>query len=430
MSLSGDPRKFLLLRPGDIPTRRHLFASPGGKDRKWGSSEAEEAGRVQRDTSALHQHGRRPGVRMSSCPWRALRVRERQSSVRGDPRPRRPRPDLALRPVRQEIQRLQRRTGSSDVPPYREMKGQQKTAEAEEGTVQIQEGAVATGEDPTSVAIASIQSAATFPDPNVKYVFRTENGGQVMYRVIQVSEGQLDGQTEGTGAISGYPATQSMTQAVIQGAFTSDDAVDAEGTAAETHYTYFPSTAVGDGAGGTTSGSTAAVVTTQGSEALLGQATPPGTGQFFVMMSPQEVLQGGSQRSIAPRTHPYSPKSEAPRTTRDEKRRAQHNEVERRRRDKINNWIVQLSKIIPDCSMESTKSGQSKGGILSKACDYIQELRQSNHRLSEELQGLDQLQLDNDVLRQQVEDLKNKNLLLRAQLRHHGVEVVIKNDSN
>lgn len=316
------------------------------------------------------------------------------------------------------------------MPPHREMKGQQKTAETEEGTVQIQEGAVATGEDPTSVAIASIQSAATFPDPNVKYVFRTENGGQVMYRVIQVSEGQLDGQTEGTGAISGYPAAQSMTQAVIQGAFTSDDAVDTEGTAAETHYTYFPSTAVGDGTGGTTSGSTAAVVTTQGSEALLGQATPPGTGQFFVMMSPQEVLQGGSQRSIAPRTHPYSPKSEAPRTTRDEKRRAQHNEVERRRRDKINNWIVQLSKIIPDCSMESTKSGQSKGGILSKACDYIQELRQSNHRLSEELQGLDQLQLDNDVLRQQVEDLKNKNLLLRAQLRHHGVEVVIKSDSN
>ncbi|XP_060054124.1 upstream stimulatory factor 1 isoform X2 [Erinaceus europaeus] len=188
-----------------------------------------------------------------------------------------------------------------------------------------------------------------------------------MYRVIQVSEGQLDGQTEGSGAISGYPATQSMTQAVIQGAFTSDDAVDAEGTAAETHYTYFPSTAVGDGAGSTASGSTAAVVTTQGSEALLGQATPPGTGQFFVMMSPQEVLQGGSQRSIAPRTHPYSPKSEAPRTTRDEKRRAQHNEVERRRRDKINNWIVQLSKIIPDCSVESTKSGQVQGAPGAKA---------------------------------------------------------------
>lgn len=31
--------------------------------------------------------------------------------------------------------------------------------------------------------------------------------------------------------------------------------------------------------------------------------------------------------------------------------------VERRRRDKINNWIVTLSKIIPDCSMDSTKTG-------------------------------------------------------------------------
>ena len=67
---------------------------------------------------------------------------------------------------------------------------------------------------------------------------------------------------------------------MIQGAFTSDDAVDAEGTAAETHYTYFPGTAVGDGAAGATSGSTAAVDTTQGSEALLGQATPPSTGEM------------------------------------------------------------------------------------------------------------------------------------------------------
>lgn len=54
---------------------------------------------------------------------------------------------------------------------------------------------------------------------------------------------------------------------------------------------------------------------------------------------------------------------------------------------------------------------QSKGGILSKACDYIQELRQSNHRLSEELQGLDQLQLDNDVLRQQVRQMSGQAAL-------------------
>ncbi|NXD03746.1 USF2 factor, partial [Certhia familiaris] len=50
-------------------------------------------------------------------------------------------------------------------------------------------------------------------------------------------------------------------------------------------------------------------------------------------------------------------KLEGPRVPRDERRRAQHNEVERRRRDKINNWIVQLSKIIPDCGSDSGKSG-------------------------------------------------------------------------
>ncbi|NWX07250.1 USF1 factor, partial [Caloenas nicobarica] len=140
------------------------------------------------------------------------------------------------------------------------------------------QGAVATGEDPTSIAIASIQSATTFRDPNIKYVFHTENGGtQLMYRVIQVADGQLDGQTEGAGAISGYPATQSMTQAVIQGAFTSEDTVETEAAATETHYTYFPTAAVADAGSSAGAGTAAtAVVTTQSSEALLGQPTPTG----------------------------------------------------------------------------------------------------------------------------------------------------------
>jgi hypothetical protein len=57
------------------------------------------------------------------------------------------------------------KTSASYEPPHRDLMGQQKTAETQEGTVQIQKGVVA---DPTSVAIASIQSAATFSDPNVK----------------------------------------------------------------------------------------------------------------------------------------------------------------------------------------------------------------------------------------------------------------------
>jgi len=46
-------------------------------------------------------------------------------------------------------------------------------------------------------------------------------------------------------------------------------------------------------------------------------------GQFYVMMSPQDVLQG--QRNIAPR-NTFQPKMEGGRTSRDDRRRATHNE--------------------------------------------------------------------------------------------------------
>lgn len=79
---------------------------------------------------------------------------------------------------------------------------------------------------------------------------------------------------------------------------------------------------------------------------------------------------------------------------RDDRRRATHNEVERRRRDKINHWIMKLGSIIPanglmpasgatdesgaECSNSTATSDiQSKGGILSKACEYIPMLQEN-----------------------------------------------------
>ncbi len=38
---------------------------------------------------------------------------------------------------------------------------------------------------------------------------------------------------------------------------------------------------------------------------------------------------------------------------RDDRRRVSHNEVERRRRDKINNWILKLGKIMPSDSTQN-----------------------------------------------------------------------------
>ncbi|XP_074525226.1 upstream stimulatory factor 1 isoform X1 [Halichoeres trimaculatus] len=295
------------------------------------------------------------------------------------------------------------------------MKSQQKSPEPDGNVTINEEGSVATAEDPA--AIATIQSAATFTDQPIKYLFKTEGaGGQVTYRVIQVSDGQLEGQTEGTPAVSlvtGFPAT---TQTVTQAVFSQSDGLEGDGSA-ETQYTYYPAT-IADATTGTM------VTTVQASDTLLGQTAP--TGQLYVMMSPQEVLTGSNQRTIAPRTQPYIAKQEAPRASRDEKRRAQHNEVERRRRDKINNWIVQLSKTIPDCNIDYTKTGQvllsqSKGGILSKACEYIKELRQSNLKLGEDIATLDRLRIDNQLLRQEVEDWKSKNQILRNLLRQHGI---------
>ncbi|XP_056330313.1 upstream stimulatory factor 1 isoform X6 [Danio aesculapii] len=279
------------------------------------------------------------------------------------------------------------------------MKGQPKSSEPDVSVPVIEEGAVATAEDPS--AITTIQSASTFStDQPIKYLFKTEGaGGQVTYRVIQVADGQLEAQPDGTTAVSvvtGFPAT---TQPVTQAVFSQSEGLEGDGT--ETHYTYYPAT-ISDATAGTM------VTGVQASDALLSQSAP--AGQLYVMMSPQEVLTGANQS-----------KSEGPRTSRDEKRRAQHNEVERRRRDKINNWIVQLSKTIPDCTIDSTKTGQSKGGILSKACDYIQELRQSNSRLGDELNSIERLRMDNQLLRQEVEDWKSKNQILRNQLRQHGI---------
>ncbi|XP_034238494.1 upstream stimulatory factor 1 isoform X1 [Thrips palmi] len=145
--------------------------------------------------------------------------------------------------------------------------------------------------------------------------------------------------------------------------------------------------------------------------------TAPLTGQFYVIGSPQEVF-GTSQvqRSLAPRMG--SGLEGGPRAVRrDDKRRATHNEVERRRRDKINTWIVELSKIVPDCVPESTKSpGQSKGGILSKAFKYIMELRTQNSRLADGHKQTETLAHKVKQLQKEVEALQAKNASLEQEV--------------
>lgn len=64
---------------------------------------------------------------------------------------------------------------------------------------------------------------------------------------------------------------------------------------------------------------------------------------------------------------------------------------------------------------------QSKGGILSKACEYIQELRTANATMGESLKDTERLSVDNELLKQQIEELKQENMMLRQQLQQHGI---------
>lgn len=237
--------------------------------------------------------------------------------------------------------------------------------------------------------------------------------GQVTYRVVQVTQ---DG-SEATAQVvsTGFPPGAQVAQAVIQAPFSNGGSPTSDNQS-ETRFTYFPSASSGEGA--VTSQADVSTAT------AIGPVTAAG-GQFYVMMSPQDVLQG--QRNIAPRTG-FTPKIEG-RSTRDDRRRATHNEVERRRRDKINNWIVHLSKLVPECSQDHKQgqvnaiSVQSKGGILAKACEYIQELRTANARMAESLKETERISVDCDLHRQQCEELKQENSILRAALQQHGIVI-------
>lgn len=123
------------------------------------------------------------------------------------------------------------------------------------------------------------------------------------------------------------------------------------------------------------------------------------TAPVYLMVPTNEICSPSSQ------TKSTKSQKQFGRTIRDEKRRANHNEVERRRRDNINKWIVELSKVIPDCSNDHTKHGQSKGGILEKTVQYLQDLKTHNQQLIEQLRNMDRIKIENELLKEENQKL-------------------------
>ncbi|KMQ95468.1 upstream stimulatory factor 1-like protein [Lasius niger] len=138
----------------------------------------------------------------------------------------------------------------------------------------------------------------------------------------------------------------------------------------------------------------------------------PLNGQFYVLSNGNDVVTSESARAVAPRVTKLQIEGSQNIITnvkkRDERRRVTHNEVERRRRDKINNWITKLGKLLADCDQNVNKEGdaktnfepQSKGGILARACDYITKLREAQEKLSQSMDESAQLIEEAKTLRQ------------------------------
>jgi len=152
----------------------------------------------------------------------------------------------------------------------------------------------------------------------------------------------------------------------------------------------------------------------------------PINGQFYVIGNPSDVLGGAGQRTIAPRTGPYTLDSSLLHNKEDKlgTRRATHNEVERRRRDNINNWIMKLSKLLPDCNNHENSQGkhsQSKGGILAKACEYLAETRNTHQKLADTLKKNEEILAEKDRISSRLEQLQKENEVLKQQLQSHGI---------
>ncbi|XP_070160171.1 upstream stimulatory factor 2 isoform X1 [Polyergus mexicanus] len=158
----------------------------------------------------------------------------------------------------------------------------------------------------------------------------------------------------------------------------------------------------------------------------------PLNGQFYVLSNGNDVVTSESARAATPRVTKLQIEGSqniiANVKKRDERRRVTHNEVERRRRDKINNWISKLGKLLADCDQNVNKEGdakanfepQSKGGILARACEYITELRETQEKLSQSMDENAQLIEEAKTLRQVVSQLKDENSKLKVQISKQG----------
>lgn len=156
--------------------------------------------------------------------------------------------------------------------------------------------------------------------------------------------------------------------------------------------------------------------------------TSPLNGQLYVLSNGNNVVTSESAKAVVPSVAKLQIEGSQNIVTtvkkRDERRRVTHNEVERRRRDKISNWISKLAKLLADCDQSVKEEPdakpnlepQSKGGILARAYEYITELRDAPEKLTKSMDENVLLKEEIKNLRQAVNQLQNENSQLKIQI--------------
>ncbi|XP_050668544.1 upstream stimulatory factor 2 isoform X2 [Leptidea sinapis] len=139
------------------------------------------------------------------------------------------------------------------------------------------------------------------------------------------------------------------------------------------------------------------------------------SGDYYVISNAADVF-GGSVSKKVIRRQPLKAKAVTAKK-RDDKRRATHNEVERRRRDKINSWISKIAGMVPNSGHPDSAS---KGGILAKACDYITELTDKQKKLEKLEMDNDKLVMEVLRLNQELVELRKENSIMRTQLNDNN----------
>ncbi|CDW55781.1 upstream stimulatory factor 1 [Trichuris trichiura] len=106
-----------------------------------------------------------------------------------------------------------------------------------------------------------------------------------------------------------------------------------------------------------------------------------------------------------------------PAESKDVRRRAFHNQVERRRRDTINAQIAKIAKILPPVR------GVSIGKTLSRAVEYIEELKSHVRPVMDFAQFEDKMKAEVAALQTRIDELKVENENIIHLLQEKGISV-------